>query len=95
MFSVDSMAVVADTGDELETMIAEQYPSIFNSDAENPDATPEERFDTRSDDRVRHCCLARRTSRKVYANLNSNALQNVYTLFGLFGAVRDVSDPHY
>ena len=48
------MAVVFDSADELETMIAEQYPSIFNADADDPNETPEERFDTRSDDRVSH-----------------------------------------
>ena len=55
---MDSMAVVFDSADELETMIAEQYPSIFNADAGDADETPDEGFDSRSDNRVRHCCLS-------------------------------------
>ena len=51
----DDFSVVFDTGAELERTMARQLPAIFNADAGNTDQTPEESFDRRSDNRVRHC----------------------------------------
>ena len=54
-YSVDDFSLVCDTGAELEQTVAQQFPSIFNGNAGNADRTPEESFDRRSDNRVRHC----------------------------------------
>ena len=50
--ALPSFEPVWDSGLELERAIAQFWPSVFNSNPNNDDLTPEEAFDRRSDDRV-------------------------------------------
>ena len=78
----DDFSVVYDTGAELERTMARQLPAIFNADAGNTDQTPEESFDRRSDNRVRHC------RRQVLALLAQLLLEVRVVLSGLSNQVK-------
>ena len=81
-YSVDDFSLVCDTGAELEQTVAQQFPSIFNGNAGNADRTPEESFDRRSDNRVRHC------RRQVLALLAQLLLEVRVVLSGLSNQVK-------
>ena len=46
------MSLAFDTASNLEEEYARRFPGIFHSDARDPDSTPEETFDSRSDNKV-------------------------------------------
>ena len=57
MYRVTDFTRVYDSGDELERVIAENFPTIFNSNPNKESDTPEETVDSRSDDRVKELLL--------------------------------------
>ena len=51
-YTVTDFTRVYDSGDELETLVKDNFPTIFNTNPNSESDTPEEAMDTRSDNRV-------------------------------------------
>ena len=69
-YDVTDFSRAYDSGDEIERVIAENYPSIFNSNPSSETDTPEGAIDTRSDNSV--------SSLIIYIQIEHGELQPIF-----------------